>query len=211
MDLRRQTSRIPWMTLSICVITLLIALIPGAATLMQWDRTAIGGGEWWRVFTGHLTHWNFDHLVWDLVTFAALGVLCEREGRGRMVACLAVASVVIAGVIGFAVPAIDLYRGLSGLDTALFVLFTGSSWMAAWRAAQWRKAALWSIPLLAMTAKLAYETATGRVLFVDAAEAGFEPLAAAHLAGAFTASTLVVAPAPRVALDVITRQLQTFI
>src|SRR4051812_18393576 len=108
------------LTIGLTALCLLIALLPGAADCLQFDRSAIAAGQWWRLFTGHLTHWGSEHLAWDLLVFFALGVICETTDRRRFVTVLGAPSLVIALSVWALLPHAQTYRGLSGLDTALF-------------------------------------------------------------------------------------------
>src|SRR5690606_26707972 len=74
----------------------ILAASPALTNALQLDRTAVIAGEWWRLFTGHLTHWNGDHLLWDAVTFLALSVVCARHSSRQTLACLALAAPVIS-------------------------------------------------------------------------------------------------------------------
>ena len=68
-------SRSSWTT----ALTLIAVAIFASSIMSGWlefDRIAISQGEWWRVLSGHLTHWNTDHLFWDAIMFAALGIFC---------------------------------------------------------------------------------------------------------------------------------------
>ncbi|MFH1528704.1 MAG: rhombosortase [Bacteroidota bacterium] len=87
---------------------------------LQYDRAAIASGELWRLVTCHWTHWSVDHLLWDAVVFGFLAVLCERDGRLRLVACLLVAATLIPIGLWWSHPQMLTYRGLSGIDSALF-------------------------------------------------------------------------------------------
>ncbi len=45
------------------------------AVQLQFDRSSILHGACWRLLTGHFTHWNTDHLFWDVCMFVALGTM----------------------------------------------------------------------------------------------------------------------------------------
>jgi len=62
----------------------------------EYNRSAIKSGEAWRIVTGHLVHWNLDHLVWDLGMFAVLGGLCEMRNSRIYVVCLAASALFIS-------------------------------------------------------------------------------------------------------------------
>ena len=88
---------------------------------LQYDREAIAQGELWRLVTCHLVHFGLEHLVWDTAVFALLAVLCWRLGRVRCLVSLGAATLAIPAVLFVLQPGLPTYRGLSGLDSALFV------------------------------------------------------------------------------------------
>jgi rhomboid family GlyGly-CTERM serine protease len=143
---------------------------------LEYDRGAVAGGELWRLVTGHLTHLSGEHLLWDALTFAVLAAACERRGRWRLAATLAVSAMAIPAALFVLEPGLAVYRGLSGLDMALAGLLAATELR---RGSRWAMAAL-----LALGAKLAYELATGAVLFVALEGAEAVPLAHAVGAGA---------------------------
>lgn len=159
-------------------------LLPGAAEALQFDRTAIADGQFWRLFTGHFTHWSADHLIWDTLVFAALACVYERrDRRGMGLTLIGSAIAISAGVWQFD-PRLEIYRGLSGIDSALFVGLMCNLARGGGRSA---KVAGGMIGLFAV--KLLVEISSGEALFVNAA--GFVPVPSAHmvggLAGAFWA------------------------
>jgi len=156
---------------------------PLAGEAWEYDREAILDGEWSRLLTGHLTHWNFDHLFWDAATFLLLGVACMWRSVGRTVATLLGAAAAISASLLLFQPEMASYRGLSGLDSALFTLLAAMIWRESRRDGRWKLGAVAITAGAAFLAKAAYESATGTTLFVDSSAAGFIPLASAHLIG----------------------------
>ncbi|MEZ5364032.1 MAG: rhombosortase [Bryobacterales bacterium] len=145
-------------------MAVLAGAIPGAAALLEYDRTAVAGGEWWRLLTGHLTHLSGKHLLWDGLTFAVLAGLCERRGQGRMAVALGVSAVAISAGLWVFQPELAVYRGLSGLDMALAGLLA---------ATELRRGSRWAgVALAGLGAKLAYELATGGVVVREFAGCG---------------------------------------
>lgn len=182
------------LTLGLTVSALMIAGLPEAATLMQCDIAAMHRGEIWRWATGHFTHWNFDHLFWDTAAFLLLGAYCELRDRRMYARCLAFGAATISAGLILLRPDLQHYRGLSGIDSALFVL-------AAWhygsdaRHSDDRPGLYAAIgATVVFLAKVAYELITGGTLFVDAAAGCFEPLPLSHLLGAAAAVVVVATP-----------------
>jgi rhomboid family GlyGly-CTERM serine protease len=165
-------------------------LTVGAMASPQWqsalelDRAAVGAGQWWRVLTGHLTHWNGEHLFWDTLMFLSLGLICERRDPRVTGGLLALSAGAIS--LGFLAGQGDLasYRGLSGIDSALFAMLLVVIANDRYRQRNWWSLAGLAVLFAGFAIKICYELASGHTLFVDSAEAGFTPLPLAHVVGA---------------------------
>lgn len=113
--------QLPWITGLFGVVVLLLALLPESLlSIVQYDREKILDGELWRMFTGHLVHWNSTHLVWDLLVFVACGGLLEWLRRNLLVSVLFGGSFVVSVALLVFQPDMHTYRGLSALDMGLF-------------------------------------------------------------------------------------------
>jgi len=90
---------------------------------MQFDRSMIAEGEYWRLFTGNLFHTNGWHLLFNI---AGLLMLTQIFGRDLKPLHFVVFSIVNAALVGLSLylfsPNIHLYVGLSGYLHGLFVL-----------------------------------------------------------------------------------------
>lgn len=161
----------------------------------EYDRTAIESGQVWRVITGHFTHWSLDHLFWDVAVFAVLGAFAERRTGSAFVLCVLSSALAITAGVWCLRPDLALYRGLSGIDSALFVMVTAALARDALRRREWSVVAFTSTALAAFVTKTCWETATGSALFVDAAAAGFEPVALAHAIGGLVGAVTGLLPA----------------
>src|SRR5262245_25514413 len=117
--------RLPFVTLAVAGAATALHVSPTTTAHLQFDRAALAAGEWWRLFTGHLTHFDANHLVWDVGMLLALGFVTERESGSRCAWALALAAAAISGAVWWWQPQFTTYRGLSGLDSALFGLFAG--------------------------------------------------------------------------------------
>jgi rhomboid family GlyGly-CTERM serine protease len=168
-------------TITVSLLALLIHFVPSLSAWLQLDFDLVSDGQWWRIWTGHLTHFGGEHLFWDLLMFVGLAGACERVRPRQMVP----AFVVMAGGISLAVQwfctDVAIYRGLSGIDTGLFVWFAGMRLMASVKTGDVAAGLLWALPFAGLIGKLVYEAATGQTLFVDSS--GFVPLVQAHLSG----------------------------
>jgi rhomboid family GlyGly-CTERM serine protease len=176
-----------------CLVSLaatVIGLWPGSGTVLQLEHSAIASGQWWRLFTGHLTHWSGEHLFWDLLMFALLGMIAERRSKGGFAICLAAAAVVIS--VGMLLSSPLSYRGLSGLATTAFV-FLAAGMLREQIAAghRWGTAILAGL-ILGLAAKIGYEFWTGQCILVSAA-GSFTPAPLAHVLGALAGGAVGVA------------------
>lgn len=154
-------------TVSLTLLTIAAALLPGSSLELQ------RGGAVWRIATCHFTHFTYEQLAWDALVFLFLGLSCARRNRGALQATL-LASVVIVpiAVLAFA-PSVTTYRGLSGIDSALFALLLTMEWRRSWVVA---------LCAAGFAMKVIFEMTTGATMFVSSG--AFVPVPVAHLAGA---------------------------
>jgi len=172
--------RAPWVTLTIAAVACAIESSPRLQSLCQLSPTTTSLRQAYRLFTCHLTHWSADHLIWDVAAFVVLGALCERTSRVAFVACLFASAAAISLAIQALEPGFMVYRGLSGIDSALIGWLT----LCSMRRERSRSAVVAGVLLTAFFAKCGFELVTGRAIFVDARAGGFVPAPLAHLVGA---------------------------
>ncbi|MBI2919837.1 MAG: rhombosortase [Planctomycetes bacterium] len=174
--------RLPLATLALTA-TAVAASSAAAAGFFELTPAALAAGESWRLLTGHFTHFGAEHLLWDAAAFAFLGTLCERDSRPRFLAALALAALAIPAAILLVHPALPSYRGLSGLDSALFALLTAT--IVRERAAEggWGWVAVTCAVFALFLGKLVFELATGTAFFLQD-DSAFVPVPLAHLVGA---------------------------
>lgn len=188
----RSLARVP-VTLLVGLAGLAIAVVPAAGEWFQLDRAAVAVGEIWRLGTCHLSHWNAEHLEWDLLMFLVIGGACELRNPRQMRCCVAAAASVVSGLVWYCFPGVQAYRGLSGIDTALFTLLATNLVFDARRDAN-RLLTLVAGGLLAgFAAKTAFEAAFGQTYFVDQHVAGFSPLVWDHIAAAVVGAMFALA------------------
>lgn len=160
---------------------LLLVLAPGAAAWFEYDRTAIAAGELWRVVTCHWMHWSLDHLAWDVVAFAMLVMIGWRASAKRLLLALALSAVLIPPAVWIVLPEMGTYRGLSGIDSALFTLVAVT--VLKEEAAAGRRGTTLAIVLVVtgFVGKIVFELVTGGTLFADSST--FVPVPLAHVVG----------------------------
>jgi rhomboid family GlyGly-CTERM serine protease len=176
-------ARIPWVTLAVSALAVAVYAAPGGTAAVELSRAGLGDGQLWRLATGHLAHWSFEHLLWDVATFAALGAACERASRRDTAVVLLLAAPTVALMVLAARPSLATYRGLSGLDVALFALLA--------RQVGGRIGATLAAVL---AAKLVYEAGAGAAVFVGHLSDAVVFVPAAHQGGALAAALWALAP-----------------
>jgi rhomboid family GlyGly-CTERM serine protease len=174
---------LPLASLLISAVAVLVVLFPSLADRLQYDRTAIQTGELWRIVTCHLTHWSLDHLFWDAVALLVLGFLVERDHRKTFYVCIGASAVLIPTSIWFCLPELETYRGLSGIDSAVFLLLAVIILQEYLTAREWAWTVIAVVVLGGFVAKIAFEIVTGSTFFVDSDAAKMLPVPLAHVVG----------------------------
>ena len=169
------------LTCCLSLAAIVIGLWPSLGQSLQLERSAVAAGQWWRLFTAHLTHWSGEHLFWDLVMFVLLGMIAERRSRVAYAVCLTVAAVAIS--LGMLWTSPLSYRGLSGLATTSFA-FLAAGMLHEQIAAgnRWGTAILAGL-IIGLALKIGYEFWTGQCVLVSAA-GSFTPAPLSHVLGA---------------------------
>jgi len=159
------------------------SLLPGVAEWLQYDRPAVAQGGSWRLMTSHFVHWSGEHLFWDVLALGLLGWMCERESPSRFLACVAVSAVLIPLSLSIAEPQMTTYRGLSGIDSALFAMLAVRVSRQAVTDRDWLRFSLIVTVSACFAAKITYELMTGGTLFVDSSAGVMTPMPLAHVVG----------------------------
>lgn len=136
----------------------------------------------------HLLHWSWNHFAWDIAVFVVAGAICESRWKPQFLSLLAVSIFAIPITVAIAQPELLCYRGLSGIDSALFALAAGMFLTEEVRSGNWQSACPAGLAVLAQFLKILLENNAGHTLFVN--DAGFTPVPMAHLAGALAGSVI---------------------
>jgi rhomboid family GlyGly-CTERM serine protease len=161
----------------LAVVTIVVGLAgQEASTWLRYDRQAILAGQIWRLFTGHLVHLGWPHLLVNLAGLALVWALVGSAlSNSRWVATsLACALAVSVGLLVFS-PTVARYVGLSGVLHGLMVAGAVVQCRAGMQKAWWI--------LGVLAGKLAWEQMAGP-LPGSAAAAGGRIIVDAHLYGA---------------------------
>ena len=146
----------------------------------------------WRFISCHFVHWSIGHEVWSLGAFIVLGAICEVRNRRRFTWCVAISAMVIPLSLRMFQPSLVRYRGLSGIDSALFLLAAAPLLKKRSSPDHVTRIAA-GLLLLGFVAKLVYEQWSGATVFVGTGGA-FVPVPLAHLAGSFVGCACAVFP-----------------
>lgn len=176
--------RTPCASLLFSAAAAFIFLLPPLAAPLQYDRAAIAGGEVWRLFSGHWVHSSFDHLFWDVLAFGFLGIACEAKSRSRFLVCVTMSAFAISLVVWLCRPDLMAYRGLSGVDSALFGLLFVELGSEGIRSRRPFEVVVAAVCFLCFLLKISFELITGRNLFVESVGSGWMAVPLAHIAGA---------------------------
>ena len=169
------------------VLLALACALAGAGEPLQYDRIAVHGGEVWRFATASLVHWSWDQLLWDGIVFAALGLVAAKAWPARFHFAVFASAIAIPIVIHVGVRDVMTYRGLSGIDSALFAL------VALRLAKQTRSPVFW-LCLIGFAAKIGFEAATGSTVFVRELAPGVSAMPLAHVIGAAIGALAALLP-----------------
>ena len=128
LDLRR----FPWVYL---VVTLSAGIITASPTLraaLIYNRAAIGHGEIWRIWTGHMVHFGWPHYLADGALFLVIGWALERAHPicGRI--SLILLPLVVSASLYYFDPSMNVYGGLSGVNVGLLVFMACCGWQRNW-------------------------------------------------------------------------------
>jgi rhomboid family GlyGly-CTERM serine protease len=111
-----------YLLLALTLMTL--ALLPDSwQAVLQYSRAGIANGHYWQLFTGHLLHSNYWHLLMNLGGLLLATLLHGSYFNARQVAWQWLLSVlIISSALYLFSEDIQVYVGLSGLLHALFTL-----------------------------------------------------------------------------------------
>lgn len=183
MDSHRPIRHIPYVSMAVASLALVLAGVPPAVGRLAYSPAAFAAGEWWRIVSCHVAHWSFDHALWDALAFLLAGSLAERMDRRGMIAVLGLSALVIPPLVLLVQPDLRSYAGLSGLDVALYAFALLRVGRTVWPSGGRLLRSTLLVAGLGLVAKIAFELLTGGLWFVQGYEGDFVPVPLAHLIG----------------------------
>jgi len=176
------TRPLPVYTLFVLAISVLVYALPGVASLLIFDRSAILHGEVWRILSGHAVHFSSTHFVYDLLAFGLAGGMIEYK---RYPGC-GILYVVMAFAIGVSLlifkPGMDYYGGLSGLacGAVVYLALFGLHDTPSLRLVS-------AMMLVLVVSKIAFELYTGQPVLLSNQQELFISMPISHLVGVLSA------------------------
>jgi len=178
-------------TLALVGAGLLLSFVPGAAEALEFDRRLVQGGQIWRPLSGQLVHWTARMTLVDLGVILLLGAWLETRSRRLLAISLVSAAALIATGLHLLPPRLDLYRGSSGLATALFVCV--ALVLLGDRRLHWKWRGLALLALLLLAVKISWELWSGAPLAAGHLPPGVKVTTMAHLLGAIAGAAAFMA------------------
>lgn len=113
-----------WITLALAAVAVAAHASPALEEALVYVRSRLPEGEVWRLWTGHLTHVNGSHLLWNLAVFLPAGIWLEglRPSAARWF--YAGSALFISASLYFGESGLETYWGLSGVATGQLVLLS---------------------------------------------------------------------------------------
>jgi rhomboid family GlyGly-CTERM serine protease len=176
----------------VVLASLMLALQAGGEPVyeaLRYERSAVLGGQLWRLLTAHLVHLGWTHCLLNLGGLAVCAAFAkDRAGARAWAGAFVALALGVSALLLLASPRVADYAGLSGVLYGLFV------WVLAPQA--WRGDLPARLALAVVVARIGWQ------LWSEPTEAqraliGGEVLVQAHLYGAACAVLLVLAQAPR--------------
>lgn len=190
-----KTIFVPWVALALVNLMLGAMQVAGPdVAIANWgyQRAVILDGELWRVLTGHLVHYSHTHLLWDVLAFAVLATLTERQlGHAGLVKLLLLLAAVISASLLLFAPAMATYAGISGINYGLLVFVALKQWWQTLRRIDWTPVAGFA-GVIGLVGLILLQ-ANGIESPFTADLSGVRVAWQAHLAGVLTAALFVAA------------------
>jgi rhomboid family GlyGly-CTERM serine protease len=141
----------PWFILLAAGTSLVIQLFPSWREHLLYDRAAIAGGDWWRIWTGHLVHFGWPHLVVDAGLLLIVGWIAEKDYPRFMRIALFLMPAFISASMFWLEPEMARYGGLSAFNLGVLLYVAAQGWRRDWT--DW----FWPAVIAIYIAELIYE------------------------------------------------------
>lgn len=104
-------------TLALAALMLILGLVPSwSVPALEFNRTLMAEGQWWRLFTGHWVHYGFYHLAMNVSAFLLCGyILLRHLPLSHYALLLGVCLLGVGWALYWLSPQLHYYAGLSGV------------------------------------------------------------------------------------------------
>ena len=134
---------------------LVIQLNPAWRETLIYERNAVGAGEWWRLWSGHLVHFGWPHCLADSGLLLLIGWTFGHKHPYASHLGLVLMPLFISATLYWLVPMMMRYGGLSAVDLGLLLLLAVQNWQRQW--SEW----FWPAILLIYVGEIVLEIASG--------------------------------------------------
>jgi len=141
----------PWLVLLAALASLAIQLAPDWRDLLLYDRRGIASGDCWRIWTGHLVHFGWPHLLVDGGLLLIVGAIAEKNYPLFTRLGFVLMPVFISASMFWLEPDMIRYGGLSAFNLGLLLYVAAQGWRRDWT--DW----FWPAVIACYIGELAYE------------------------------------------------------
>lgn len=132
LDVPRLLRRPPPLVLLLAAASVIIQLFPAWRSALLYDRAGIAGGEFWRIWTGHLVHFGWAHLFVDAGLLLIVGWIAENQHPRFTRIGIVVMPAFISGCMFWLEPEMTRYGGLSAFNLGVLLYIAAQGWRRDW-------------------------------------------------------------------------------
>lgn len=148
-------NHIPWMFLLVAVGAALLQFSRPLQDFFVYSRVAIQEGHYFVLWTGHVVHFGWKHVIVDAGLFVIIGYFIRLSYLEQLVTFALMPAFIGLGMY-FSEPSLGFYGGLSGVNVGFLVYLCLRSWIADGQR-NW----FWPTILLLHAVELGFEYMTG--------------------------------------------------
>jgi rhomboid family GlyGly-CTERM serine protease len=146
-----RADRLPWLIAGVALAASLVAAVPALRANLIYDRPAVSEGQLWRLWTGHLVHFGWPHLVVDAGLLLIVGWFAERKYPVFTRWALGLMPLFVSAWLYWFDPQMSRYGGLSAVNLGLLLYVAAQGWQRNWT--DW----FWPAVIAAYVGELAFE------------------------------------------------------
>lgn len=118
----------PIQTIGLVMTLIALHWLAPDKALLYFSAADIARGETWRIVTGHFVHADLEHLLWNCLGLAVLGMLIEHRSRFILWAALGAGITSVSALLLTPFSPLDYYCGLSGVLNTLLLVALWLEW-----------------------------------------------------------------------------------